>query len=83
MKVYQRLAQAFKAEGTQAVFGIMGDANMYWYSELDKLGVELVDCPLTQVGLKAHHVTIHVPQVPAAMLAKRSSKDGGGRAGIA
>src|SRR5437870_3981549 len=33
MKVYQRLAQAFKAEGTEAVFGIMGDANMYWYSE--------------------------------------------------
>ena len=29
MKVYQRLAQAFKAEGTEAVFGIMGDANMY------------------------------------------------------
>ena len=24
MKVFQRLAQAFKAEGTQAVFGIMG-----------------------------------------------------------
>ena len=30
MKVYQRLAEAFKAEGTEAVFGIMGDANMYW-----------------------------------------------------
>ena len=40
MKVYQRLAQAFKAEGVSHVFGIMGDGNMYWYSELDKLGVQ-------------------------------------------
>ena len=32
MKVYQRLAESFKAEGVSAVFGIMGDANMYWYS---------------------------------------------------
>jgi len=51
MKVYQRLAQAFKAEGTQAVFGIMGDANMYWYSELDKLGVELVEVRHEGAGL--------------------------------
>ena len=51
MKVYERLAQAFKAEGTQAVFGIMGDANMYWYSELDKLGVELVEVRHEGAGL--------------------------------
>src|SRR3954469_10568577 len=51
MKVYQRLAQAFKAEGTSAVFGIMGDANMYWYSELDKLGVNLVEVRHEGAGL--------------------------------
>ena len=28
MKVYQRLAQAFIAEGTTHMFGIMGDGNM-------------------------------------------------------
>jgi thiamine pyrophosphate-dependent acetolactate synthase large subunit-like protein len=51
MKVYQRLAQAFKAEGTSAVFGIMGDANMYWYSELDKLGVQLLEVRHEGAGL--------------------------------
>ena len=30
MKVYERLAQAFKAEGATAIFGMMGDGNMYW-----------------------------------------------------
>jgi acetolactate synthase-1/2/3 large subunit len=43
MKVYQALAKAFAAEGTTAVFGMMGDANMYWMNELDKYGVELVE----------------------------------------
>jgi len=38
MKVYQRLANNFKAEGVTHMFGIMGDANMYWMHELDKLG---------------------------------------------
>jgi len=51
MKDYQRLAQSFKAEGTSAVFGIMGDANMYWYSELDKLGVQLVEVRHEGAGL--------------------------------
>jgi thiamine pyrophosphate-dependent acetolactate synthase large subunit-like protein len=51
MKVYERLAQAFKAEGTSAVFGIMGDANMYWYSELDKLGVQLIEVRHEGAGL--------------------------------
>jgi thiamine pyrophosphate-dependent acetolactate synthase large subunit-like protein len=39
MKVYEALARAFVAEGTKAVFGMMGDANMYWINELNKLGV--------------------------------------------
>ncbi len=51
MKVYERLAHAFKAEGTSAVFGIMGDANMYWYSELDKLGVQLLEVRHEGAGL--------------------------------
>lgn len=51
MKVYQRLAEAFKAEGVSAVFGIMGDANMYWYSELDKLGVQLLEVRHEGAGL--------------------------------
>ena len=38
MKVYQRLARRFAAEGVSHVFGIMGDGNMYWMHELDKLG---------------------------------------------
>jgi thiamine pyrophosphate-dependent acetolactate synthase large subunit-like protein len=38
MKVYQRLAANFKAEGLTHMFGIMGDGNMYWMHELDKLG---------------------------------------------
>ena len=51
MKVYQRLAESFKAEGVSAVFGIMGDANMYWYSELDKLGVQLLEVRHEGAGL--------------------------------
>src|SRR5215210_762796 len=51
MKVYQRLAEAFKAEGVSAVFGIMGDANMYWYSELDKIGVRLLEVRHEGAGL--------------------------------
>ncbi|MBI1965359.1 MAG: thiamine pyrophosphate-binding protein [Betaproteobacteria bacterium] len=38
MKVYQRLAGNFVAEGVTHVFGIMGDGNMYWMHELDRLG---------------------------------------------
>ena len=43
MKVYQRLAHDFKAEGVSHIFGIMGDGNMYWMHELDKVGVKLID----------------------------------------
>ena len=39
MKVYERLAEAFKAEGTKHIFGMMGDGNMYWMHALAKLGV--------------------------------------------
>jgi len=45
MKVYQRLASNFVAEGVTHMFGIMGDGNMYWMHELDKLG-----------GVKMHEV---------------------------
>jgi acetolactate synthase I/II/III large subunit len=43
MKVYEAMAKAFVAEGTTGVFGMMGDANMYWMNELDRLGVELFE----------------------------------------
>ncbi|HEY4377929.1 MAG TPA: thiamine pyrophosphate-binding protein [Acidimicrobiales bacterium] len=39
MKVYDALAQAFVEEGTEAVFGLLGDANMFWVDALHKLGV--------------------------------------------
>src|SRR4029079_15833340 len=32
-------------------FGIMGDANMYWYSALDKLGVKLLEVRHEGAGL--------------------------------
>ena len=38
MKVYQRMARAFRAEGITHTFGIMGDGNMYWLNEMIKLG---------------------------------------------
>lgn len=39
MKVYDVLAKAFAAEGVTDVFGMMGDANMYWIDRLAKEGV--------------------------------------------
>src|SRR5918911_323568 len=39
MKVYEGLARAFAAEGVTAVFGMMGDGNMYWWEALDDCGV--------------------------------------------
>jgi acetolactate synthase-1/2/3 large subunit len=38
MNEYKRLANKFNAEGLTHMFGIMGDGNMYWMHELDKLG---------------------------------------------
>ena len=51
MKVYQRLANNFKAEGVSHIFGIMGDGNMYWMHELDKLGVKLLEVRHEGAGL--------------------------------
>ncbi len=51
MKVYQRLAQAFKAEGCTATFGMMGDGNMYWVTELHKLGVKVHEVRHEGAGL--------------------------------
>ena len=43
MKVYQRMARAFRAEGITHTFGIMGDGNMYWLNEMIKLGATDVE----------------------------------------
>lgn len=51
MKVYQRLAQAFAAEGVTHLFGIMGDGNMYWLHELDQLGVKTLEVRHEGAGL--------------------------------
>jgi len=51
MKVYQRLAQAFAAEGVTRIFGLMGDGNMYWMHELAKLGVETLEVRHEGAGL--------------------------------
>ena len=51
MKVYQRLAAAFRAEGVSHVFGLMGDGNMYWMHELDKIGVKLLEVRHEGAGL--------------------------------
>jgi acetolactate synthase I/II/III large subunit len=51
MKVYEALAKAFAAEGTTDVFGMMGDANMYWIDHLDKLGVKTYEVRHESAGL--------------------------------
>src|ERR1044072_6782581 len=51
MKVYERLAEAFQAEGTTHVFGMMGDGNMYWMKALLKLGIECIEVRHEGVGL--------------------------------
>jgi acetolactate synthase-1/2/3 large subunit len=38
MKVYEAMARAFADEGTDHLFSLMGDANMYWMSTLLSLG---------------------------------------------
>ena len=43
MKVYEGLAKAFAAEGVKAIFGMMGDGNMYWMQALYDLGVDLLE----------------------------------------
>src|SRR5688500_8392939 len=51
MKVYERMAEAFKAEGTTHIFGMMGDGNMYWMDALNKLGVNMIEVRHEGVGL--------------------------------
>jgi acetolactate synthase I/II/III large subunit len=51
MKVYERLADAFIAEGTTHVFGMMGDGNMYWMNALLDRGVEAIEVRHEGVGL--------------------------------
>jgi thiamine pyrophosphate-dependent acetolactate synthase large subunit-like protein len=51
MKVYEALARAFVAEGTSAVFTMMGDANMYWLGALDTLGVRQLEVRHEGAGL--------------------------------
>lgn len=43
MKVTDVLAQAFKAEGVEVLYALMGDANMYWAAKMaDEYGVQVV-----------------------------------------
>jgi acetolactate synthase-1/2/3 large subunit len=51
MKVYQRLARAFAAEGASHVFGIMGEGNIYWIHELNRLGVKMLEVRHEGAGL--------------------------------
>lgn len=51
MKVFERLAQAFRAEGVSATFGMMGDANMLWLSEMHRLGVRVHEVRHEGAGL--------------------------------
>jgi acetolactate synthase I/II/III large subunit len=51
MKVYQGLARAFAAEGVTAVFGMMGDGNMYWWEALDDCGVRTFEVRHEGAGL--------------------------------
>lgn len=52
MKVYERLAAAFKAEGVTHTFGMMGDGNMHWMDALGKLGgVKMLEVRHEGVGL--------------------------------
>src|SRR5437588_3511700 len=51
MKVYEGLARAFAAEGVTAVFGMMGDGNMYWMEALDGCGVQSLEVRHEGAGL--------------------------------
>ena len=39
MKVYEALGRAFRDEGVDEVFGLMGNANMYWWYDMHANGV--------------------------------------------
>jgi thiamine pyrophosphate-dependent acetolactate synthase large subunit-like protein len=69
MKVYERLAHAFKAEGTTATFGMMGDGNMYWIYALDRLGIKIHEVRHEGAGLgmaDGYARTTHTPGVATA-----------------
>lgn len=51
MKVYARLAQAFKDEGVKATFGMIGDGNMMWLSEMHRLGIRVHEVRHEGAGL--------------------------------
>jgi thiamine pyrophosphate-dependent acetolactate synthase large subunit-like protein len=51
LKVYERLAEAFAAEGTKTIFGIMGDGNMFWMHALNKHGVKMIEVRHEGAGL--------------------------------
>ena len=79
MKVYQRLANNFKAEGVSHIFGIMGDGNMYWMHELDKLGVKLLEVRHEGAGLGGpYHIRGRNLRPPR--LADRERRKVGGQA---
>jgi acetolactate synthase-1/2/3 large subunit len=42
MKVYEALADAFRAEGVDCVFGLMGDANLKWWSAMADGGARML-----------------------------------------
>ncbi len=69
MKVYKRLADAFKAEGVSATFGMMGDGNMYWIYEMNKLGVKIHEVRHEGAGLgmaDGYARVTHTPGVATA-----------------
>lgn len=51
MRVYERLADAFNAEGAAPVFGMMGDYNVHWIDALDKLGIPTYEVRHEGAGL--------------------------------
>ncbi|WP_072802567.1 thiamine pyrophosphate-binding protein [Rhodococcoides yunnanense] len=55
MKVYEALAEAFIAEGTTDVFGMMGDANMHWMNALANHGTALYEVRHEGAGLSMAH----------------------------
>jgi len=42
MKLYEALAQAFRAEGVDTLFTLMGDANMHWCTAMAASGARLI-----------------------------------------
>ncbi len=51
MKVFDRIAEAFVAEGVTAMFGLMGSCNAWWMHSMHKRGVKLYDVRYEGAGL--------------------------------